>query len=180
MKQITRITAAAFLAISVISCSKSSSGYSPVTSLNQPSARQEPVKVRIISDWLSLALSSTMVDAIPVLQGQSTLANIVSYQVAAHKQLAYVRIPGRDGAIYKALPANYATVNGNHVFNFSLDFNTFTVSINNADIPARQLNAQDFTGFQYRFIILPVEVYQSFQINWDDLSAVAAALNFSL
>lgn len=180
MKKITILTSTAFLAVTIVSCSKTSSDYSSGTSIDPPSTTPQLVKVRLVSDWQSLAFSSTTVDGAPALQGQSTLTQIVSYQTGMHKQLAYVKMPGRDGAIYKSLPATYFAQDGNHTFGFSLDFSTFKVTISNADFPARQPNAQNYSNFQYRYIVIPIEVYQSTQVDWNDLIAVSAALNFTL
>lgn len=180
MKKITTVTAIALLAISVISCSKSPSGYLPDNSNDGTGTKAIPVKVRIISDWQSLAFTSSTANGLSQLQGQSMLTNIVSYETGMHKQLAYVKMQGREGFVYRALPTNHSTTGGNYVFNFSLDFSTFRVSISNTDLPVRLVNPQDFSGFQYRYIVIPVEVHQGFQINWDDLSEVATALGFSL
>ena len=180
MKKITTIPAVALLAISVISCSKSSSAYIPDNSSDRGGGKAEPVKVRIISDWQTLAFNSSTANGLSQLQGQSTLTYIVSYETGMHKQLAYLKMRGREGFVYRALPTNHSTTGGNYVFNFSLDFSTFKVSISDRDLPARPVNAQDLSGFQYRYIVIPVEVYQSFQINWDDLTEVASALGFSL
>lgn len=180
MKKITTITAVALLAISVISCSKTTSGYLPDDSKNGGWTKAEPVKVRIISDWQTLSFTSSTANGISQLQGQSMLTNIVSYETGMHKQLAYVKMRGREGFVYRALPTNHSTTGGNYVFNFSLDFSTFKVSISNTNLPARPVNAQDFPEFQYRYIVIPVEVHQNFQINWDNLTEVALALGFSL
>jgi hypothetical protein len=66
------------------------------------------------------------------------------------------------------------------MFSFSLDFSTFRVSISNTDFPTRQVNPQSFSNFQYRYIVIPVEVYNSYNIDWNDLVQVAATLNFTL
>ena len=179
MNKITTITAVAFLAISVVSCSKTSSGYLPVT-VNQSSTKQEPVKVSLISNWQSLSFTPTTVNGISQMEGQSMLTQIVSYETGMHMQLAYVKLQGRDGFQYKSLPTSYSTLEGSHSFSFSIDFSTFKVFISNTDFPTRLINTQSFSGFQYMYIVIPTEVYQSLQINWNDLPAVAAALNFTL
>lgn len=180
MKKLTTLTAVVILTISVVSCTKTPSDYSIPPPVNSGSTTQEPVRVRVISDWQSLSLTPITVNATSALQGESVLTQIVSYDPGSHMKLAYVSIPGRNGAIYKPLPANYPNFSGNHALNFSLDFTSFVVTITNTDLPARQLNTQDFSGFKFRYIVIPVEVYQSLQVNWDDLHSVAAALNFSL
>ena len=180
MKKITGLSVTAFFAIAIISCSKSSLDYLAPTSASQMSTTAQPVKVRLISDWQSLSMTTSTVSGVSQLEGQSTLTQIVSYETGMHKQLAYIKFPGRDGFNYKSLPTTYSTTDGNHAINFSLSFSTFKVSISNNDFPARLVNAQTFTYFQYMYIIIPIEVYQSAQVDWNDLPAVASALGFSL
>jgi len=180
MKKINTIGAIAILVISAVSCTKSSSGYQSSNSTTHVSTVLQPVKVRIISDWQTLPFNVVNVNGSNQLVGQSALTQIVSYETATHKKLAYAKYPGRDGFVYKALPMDYPTAIGNHAFDFSLDFSTFKVTINNSDHAGRLVSAQDFSNFNYRYIIIPLEVYQSFQIDWNDLAAVAAALNFPL
>ena len=180
MKKTTTITAVTFFAIAVISCSRSSSDYLPSMSTSQVSTTAQPVKVRLISDWQSLSMTTSTVSGVSQLDGQSTLTQIVSYETGMHKQLAYIKSQGREGFSYKSLPTTYSTTDGNHAINFSLSFSTFNVSISNNDFPARLVNAQTFTYFQYMYIIIPIEIYQSTQVDWNDLPAVASALGFSL
>lgn len=180
MKKVTNITAFAILAIAVMSCGKTSQDYFSAASTQHTTIKQEPVKIRIISDWQNLSFTSTTMNGVSQLEGQSMLTQIISYETGMHKQLAYVKKPGRDGPVYRSLPTTYPATDGNLVFNFSLDFSTFKVSISNTDFPARQLNPQNFEGIQYRYIVIPVEVYQGLQIDWNDITAVAQALNFSL
>jgi len=177
MKKITTIITIAFLAVS---CSKPSSGYLSSSSNDQTVKRQEIVKVRLISDWQNISLKLVNVDGANKLSGESTLTQIISYETAMYKKLAYVKFRGRDEAIYKPLPMSYPTQIGNHAFDFTLDFSTFKISISNPEHPGRLVVPEDFSGFQYRYIIIPIEVYQSTQVDWNDLPAVAAALNFSL
>jgi len=125
-------------------------------------------------------MTSTITNGNSQLAGQSTLPEIISYETGMHKQFAYVKMQGRDGSVYKALPTSYSTLDGIHMFSFSLDFSTFRVSISNVDFPARLVNPQSFSNFQYRYIVIPVEIYNSYNIDWNDLTQVAAALNFSL
>ena len=180
MKKIIHLSVIAVLAIIIASCSKSSSGYSGAVSNLQNTMVAQPVKVRVISDWLSLPLSQVYVNGLSQLTGQYTFTQVMSYETGMHKRLAYVKIPARYGYIYKALPAIQATVDGNHALNFSIDFSAFQVTINNKDFPTSPINAPSFSNFQYRYIIIPTEVYLSFSIDWNDLPAVAAALNFQL
>jgi len=100
MKKITTITAVALLAISVISCSKTSSGYLPDNSDDGDGRQVDAVKVRIISDWQTLSFSSSIANGLSQVQGQSMLTHIVSYETGLHKQLAYVKIRGREGFVY--------------------------------------------------------------------------------
>ena len=180
MKKIIHLSAVAILAISIGSCSKTSSGYlSSITSAQQSTASQ-PVKVRIFSDWQSLVLNPETINGNIQLVGQSTLTQIVSYEMGMHKQLAYTRYPGRNSFVYRLLPMEYLTPLGNHAFNFSLDFSTFKVFISNPNQPGRLVAAQDLSRFNYRYIVIPIEVYQATQVDWNNLPAVAAALNFTL
>jgi len=177
MKKIASIIAVAFLALS---CSKSSSGYLPSSSNDLMSKRQEVVKVRLVSDWQNIPLELVNVNGVNQLSGESALTQIISYEPGMHKKLAYIKFRGRDEAIYKPLPMSYPTQIGDHAFDFTLDFSTFKISISNPGHPGRLVVPQDFSGFQYRYIIIPMEIYLSTQVDWDHLPAVAAALNFSL
>ena len=177
MKKFISIIIVAFLAVS---CSKSSSGYLPSSSNDPTAKRQEIVKVRLISDWQNISLRSVNVNGANQLYGESTLTQVISYETGMHKKLAYVKFRGREEAIYKPLPMSYPTQIGNHAFDFILDFSTFKIFISNPEHPGRLVVPEDFSGFQYRYIIIPTEIYLGTQVDWNDLPAVAAALNFSL
>lgn len=180
MRKITNLAIITIVVISIPSCSKTSSEYLPSVSNTSVSTVAQLVKVRVVSDWQNMPLIEVNINGVSELRGQLTFTQIMSYEAAMHKRLAYVKIPSRNGYTYKALPTTYITSDGNHALDFAIDFASFGVRISNSDFPSRQINAQDFLKFQYRYIVIPIEVYQSFSIDWTDLSAVAASLNFSL
>ena len=76
MKKIIHFSGFAVLAIIIASCSKFSSGYSESISSSQNTMVAQPVKVKVISDWLSLPLNQVYVNGLSQLTGQYTFTQV--------------------------------------------------------------------------------------------------------
>lgn len=191
MKKVTTFTAIGFLAIIFVSCSKSPSdvtGQGPsVSSLSTPG----PKEINVVSNWMSPNSFFVNFDRLgrysitgSCFYPGSTQTN---YDEGTHVVLAYARIQGhRTPYMYKKLAFGIrAEVNGiaAHVLiDYAFDPDGLRIYFKNADYVflSCAVDQSILESWEYRYIIIPKTKYQSTQVDWDDLAAVAFALNFSL
>lgn len=174
----------------IMSCSKSS--VSDLTAQTPPKQPVTSTEVNMVSNWLSPLSFSDGVDRngnqFITATYPFTPANHVSYNEDAHVELAYVRVPTnqRIPFRYNKLPFTITVgVNGtskNVVVDYSLDPDGLKLYFKNAEymFVAKAVDLLVSENWNFRYIIIPKSKYQSLNIDWDDLSAVAVALNFSL
>lgn len=191
MKKTVTITAVAFLAISVVSCSKTSSEISKQELLKISSAHPS-TEINVISNWIYPASFSVETDRLGNLFIKGlhpfTASTQLSYDESAHVELVYTRIPTnqRTPYTYKRLAFDFRVDPGGnsaHVFlDFSLDHGGLSLYFRNADYAtlSRAVDQTASENWNFRYIVLPKTKYQSTNVDWDDLSAVAAVLNFPL
>lgn len=197
MKKITTIASVAIFAIAIISCSKSS--YSDLASqaASRPADQPKP-EVTTISNWLS-PLSFTVetdrlgdkyIKANCLFTPSTPISSStqISYDKSTHIELAYVKMPSDQRFLYKykKLPFDFEVVDhnvsGDVRIDFSLDPDGLKIYFKNADYSflSRAVDQSIADKWNFRYIVIPKTKYQSTNVDWNDLIAVAAALNFSL
>jgi hypothetical protein len=173
MKKNSILLAAIILSATLFSCKKEKLQ----TRIVVNNSTLGPVQERIVSDWLSLPLNSAVYSNASSLRGGYSLSSAVSYDYNDHVQLVFARSRGREEFVYEKLPINIGTSQGNVRIDFSLTYSNFAVNIWNTDSPAQSPVIQQFSNMQYRFIVIPKSIYQSLNINWNEYTEVATALN---
>jgi len=192
MKKITTIPALTFLAMAFTSCSKSSSELTRQSITTQVVAATASTSKKIIGDWVYpqyFTIESDRLNGI-FMKGHYFFSAItqISYNKDTHVELIYVRRPyhQRQPYRYERMPFNTdVSVNGNiaDVFiDYSLDPDGLKVYFRNADYTAlgTVVSQSSTESWRFRYIIIPKTLYQSINIDWNDLRAVAVALNFTL
>jgi len=191
MKKVTTFTAIGFLAIVFVSCSKTSSNETRQGLSVSSLSASGPKEINVISNWMSPNSFLVNTDRLgrysitgSCLYSGSTQIN---YDEATHIELAYARIQGRGTPnMYKKLAFGVsAEANGvtAHVLvDYSVDPDGLKIYFKDAAYAflSCAVDQTIFESWEYRYIILTKSKYQSLNIDWSDLSAVAAALNFSL
>ena len=138
----------------------------------------------IVSDWLSLSFfpvtTTPTTRNLVFLNGHYTINPPVSYDSSQYVQLAYAKIPGRDGIYYVQMPGICNPPGQNIEMGFVLSQFSFDVRLWNNDDHSQMPNAYPFQFFQFRYIVIPQTVYQRMNINWSKYYVVATALNLIL
>ena len=193
MKKLTIITAIAFSTILITSCTKSSPGFTRQTSLGSTSTSSSSVNsnLNVISTWIrpgSFYLNSDRSGNIFITGIYPfTSATQPVYDKSTQVDLAYVRIPTRNGAyVYKKLSYAFGVEIQGSISHILLDHSLendglklyFTTPDFNSLITAVDQTISE--NWDYRYLIIPRTKYQTMAIDWTDLYAVATALNFSL
>ena len=191
MKQVISITAIGFLAMSFASCSKTP-GF---TGANVPpgaqTSKQSP-DLNFASDWISFSSYLMATDRLgrPIATGvyPFTAASNIQYDKSTHVELAYCRMPSgqRTPYVYKRLPYDFSIdadrVNSSVSLGYSIGPDAFNVYFQDAApvFLAKAVDISTSEDWRFRYVVLPKAKYETMNIDWDDLSAVASALNFSL
>lgn len=191
MKKITTIAVVACMTVSFASCSKSSSvdltgAQQPANQVTAPSP-----EVKIISGWVNPTYFNQEVDRsgrILIKGYYPFAATQPSYDESNHVELAYLRIPldSRIPYRYEKLPAKVSVdMNGvptDVLMDQSIDTDGLKIYYRNADLNAlsRAADLSASGNWKFIYIVIPKTTYDATHINWDDLKAVATALNFSL
>lgn len=180
MKKITILSAIA-LAVFVTSCQKEA--------VRQPSGNPAPgnpavstaAKQTIISSWFILPLSLVSDRNETYLMGKESFGQHVEYDKTQHVELAYISMPGERRPVIRRLPMKLKIESGvqDEIFDvqFALDNTGFILTVKNTNPGSIAADAGIFSDFHYRYIVIPKEVYDSFQIDWDNYREVAQALN---
>ncbi len=138
-------------------------------------------KQTIISSWFILHLSLVSNRTETYLMGKEPFGQHVDYDKTQHVELAYVMMPGGRVPVYTRLPMKLKADNGlqTEIFDvqFSLDHTGFILTVKNTGPGSIAADAVIFQDFRYRYIVIPKETYDSFQIDWDNYNEVAQALN---
>ena len=191
MKKFTTVATVAVLAIITVSCSKSSSSEFTRQQSSGQSVRLQP-EVTTVSNWTYPSsffvetdrLGNRFIKGVCPFSASSQL----NYDESTHIELAYVRIPTgqRIPYKYKRLPFDFNIVtngiSGDVLIDYSLDPDGLKLYYKNADYTflSRAVDQSTSDNWNFRYIVVPKTKYQSTNIDWNDLSGVAAALNFTL
>jgi hypothetical protein len=190
MKKVTTFTAIGFLAILFVSCSKSPSDVTrqgPSSSFSTSG----PKEINVVSNWMSPNSFSVNVDRLGrySITGSwlYTGSTPINYDEATHVELAYARIQGhRSPYAYKKLAfgvsAEVYGVAAHVLVDYSVDPDGLKIYFKDAAYAFLSCSVDQsiLESWEYRYIIIPKTKYQSMHVDWEDLVAVAAALNFSL
>lgn len=181
MKKLTISSIILLLAVFVISCNKQADLVTrSFTGTTVTTA--SPDTTTIVSNWFSLPVDEVSDDMGGIyLQGMKPFYNQVAYNRNLHVELAYVSMPGQQTATILKLPMNLEfTQSGSdqtYGFSFWLDNSAFFVGIQNLNDGTLAPDATIIQDFQYRYIIIPRQVYHNLGIDWDNYDEVAQALN---
>ena len=189
MKKIITIIAIAFFAISIVSCSKTSSDFSRQGPAETPPPSSP--EVTVVSNWISPGSFFESSDRFNKLSITGvcpfTAATQLKYNESTHVELVYARMPRqRITYEYKKLAFGFGIeVNGSTsriYLDYSLEPDGLKIYFKNADYLSL-LTAVDQSvseNWVYRYIVIPKTKYQTTNVDWNDLPAVALALGFSL
>jgi len=190
MKKVTTIAAVACLAILIMSCSKSSSDLTGNGYLKQPP--ENPVEIMTASHWLSPGSFVANTDRLNNFMITGTCpfsaATQIHYDKSTHAELAYARIPTgqRVPYVYKKLAFEFnLDANGltSHIL-IDYELNPYGLKINfkNADylFLTKAVDQSISENWEFRYIVIPKTKYQTLNVDWNDLPAVASALGLSL
>lgn len=169
----------------LVSCEKESIEQ-PINQFTQPDAITVPGgrTVMFASNWFYLTYDFAYDKGYYIL-GQYPVDTVFQYDMNEHVHLAFTRSINEDTYIrgtynYASLPTkafvSLGTVDGLFLFDFSLDFTVFSLSIRPFDPSAELPDPKIFENTEYRYIIVPKSIYESLTINWYDYTEVAAAL----
>jgi hypothetical protein len=192
MKKITTIAAITAIAVFVTSCTKTSSGL--VSQSLPPFSSSSPASagVNVVSKWNSPDYYYLSVDRLnrPSIIGVSSFmtATQLTYDKSTHVELLYARIPTgqRIPYTYKRIPLDLTvTLNGSSsdvTLDFSLDPDGLKLYFKNSDLSflSRAVDQTTSENWNFRYIVIPKAIYQATIVDWNDLRAVATALNFTL
>ena len=191
MKKFIPLATVAVLTIITASCSKSS--FSELTGQTSPgqSVILQP-EVTAVSSWIYPNSFSVETDRLGNLFIKGfypfTASSQISYDESSHIELAYVRIPTgqRIPYKYKRLPFDFNIVtngiSGDVLLDYSLDPDGLKLYFKNADYTflSRAVDQSTTDNWNFRYIVIPKTKYHSINVDWNDLTAVATALNFPL
>lgn len=179
MKKVIIFSTTLFFVIFIMSCQKEAINSNlPSIQINN---QEPPVAKTIVSNWFKMTLVNESDMDMIFLEGFEQSPNKMDYDRNTHVELVYVKMPVRGGSSYGRLPMKFV----DHVvaepsiytIDFSIADEGFYLTIKNTDPLGTNPDAAKFYDFQYRYIILPVEKFNSMNINWDDYTEVAIALN---
>jgi hypothetical protein len=192
MKKITTIAAITAIAVFVTSCTKTSSNFVSQSLPNLSSAALASAEVNVVSKWNSPDHFYLSIDRLnrPSIIGicPFTTATQLNYDKNTHVELAYARIPTgqRVPYNYKRIPLDMnVTLNGSASdvsLDFSLDPDGLKLYFKNSDVSflSRAVDLTTSENWNFRYIVIPKAKYQTISVDWNNLTAVAAALNFTL
>lgn len=91
-------------------------------------------------------------------------------------KLVFVRFRGREEYIYQSLPTMLPMSGGDVEMKYDIMWRTLSIWV----IPGLNSNLPDLTevsSFEYRYIIVPADIFSGMMIDWSDYNIVAEALN---
>jgi len=191
MKKITTIAVVTIFSIAIVSCSKSASSEFTGQESSKLPAPLRP-EVNVVSNWISPSSFSAETDRLGNLYIKGvypfTASSQISYDKSSHIELVYIRIPTNQRVPYKyeRLPFRI-NITANNIsavvqIDYSLDPDGLKLYFKNADytVLSRTVDLSISDNWNFRYIVIPKTKYQSTNVDWNNLVAVAAALNFSL
>lgn len=184
MKKLTTLSAILFSAVLILSCSKEAVRQ-PAGTINSLITTDPSPAVKAVSKWFSPVFNVVHDrNSIYLMAHQDHETNL-SYDGATHVELAYVKLNDQRITVIKRLPVILSEPNSQNntnkisEINFGLNSYGCTVTIRNADrdiIPSI-ITANPFPDMQVRYMVISKILFNSLNINWDDYTAVAIALN---
>jgi len=120
------------------------------------------------------------------LQGTRPFDSRVEYDINTHVELAYVSMPGQRIPVIKRLPMRLEIlqmgVSQNshdkiYSFQFWMENSGFNLKVKNVNDPSITPDPTIIQDFNYRYIVIPKTVYDSFNIDWNNYNEVVNALN---
>lgn len=185
MKKLTISSAFLLLAVFVMSCKKQTElvtrPFSGTGATTTP-----PTTHTIVSGWFWLYMSTVSDRGESFLQGSKPFDSRVDYDKNTHVELAYVSMPGQRIPVIKQLPMKLKVSEVSFLqnsqddiysFQFSMGTTGFYLSVKNVNNHSLTPDPTIIQDFEYRYIIIPKQVYNSLNINWDNYNEVANALN---
>jgi hypothetical protein len=177
MKQILIIVVFAVVAISVCSCKKTSQQVlrPSFEKVDDGSSFNEQAKV-IAGSWQTATWQLFQTEESgTLLRGK---IHIDEQQPAGQEYVKFVflRSRGREEWVNQPLPMTLQTYNGDFEMNYDIIRESLSISIR----PNSNFNLPDVTeiaDLEYRYILVPVEIFSGMTIDWRDYNAVAEALN---
>jgi hypothetical protein len=192
MKKISTVATLTAIAVFFTSCTKTSSELVNPALPNLSSSSQASAEVNVVSKWNSPYNFYLNIDRLnrPSMVGicPYTTATQLNYDKNTHVELAYARIPTgqRIPYIYKRIPLEMnVTLNGSSAavtLDFSLDPDGLKLYFKNSDVSflSRAVDQTTSENWNFRYIVMPKAKYESTIVDWNNLTAVATALNFTL
>lgn len=170
-----------FYVCNLVSCSKDL-GDSP----NLLPGSFIPAGKSIVSNWFSVELAPWSQDLELCLVGQAESNQVAegffNYNKDHYIELAFVRVPSTQPAAgIHSLPwvrqypdeLSSGTLN----MNFGIDPVEFTVSVKAVGNANGHPASAQFSGYLYRFLVIPKSFYQAHKIDWTNYGEVSQVLN---
>ena len=185
MKKLLVLTVVASIAIFVLSCSKNGSqitGGSPATGDNNGSGDSPTggqTKPSFVSEWFTVEFHTADDPLVNGLFGEVALSPDIPASFTADVKLVYARHAGRE-IIYDKLPITVEFKDDQ--VNLAANFTNGSVVlvITNSNGKNNLSDAGIFDGYEYRYLSVPVTLYQTLNIDWTNYEEVASALKFQL
>lgn len=137
----------------------------------------------VVSNWFSLSLSLAVNGEETMLEGEQPLENFISYDKKKYVEIVYVSQPGEQGAVVKNLPAKIyvhtQSPDEAYCLRYSIRDGVFKIQVKNHDPSTLTPELGTvFSGFSYRYILIPKSSYQQMKTDWGNYESTALALNF--
>jgi hypothetical protein len=174
MKKLITLITPIICSMIILSCKKDN------MSLSAPAPAGYTLPV--VSNWKSMLFQQTSDGVSNFLLASDQFNSPIYFDPADDVQLAFVKISSQSGrtvSSYKALPMTVNTASGNVKFSFSLSYTNFLVKVQNEDqitLP----DGNDYSNYQFRYIVVSNSMYHSMNINWNNYAEVATALGIPI
>ena len=180
MKKISIISTLFLTAALLTSCSKESTTTGTV--FVSPPPLQPPQSVKIVSQWFSPVFNIMNDRSTVFLQAHQEYGTPMNYNKATHTELAYVKLNYQGASVTRRLAV---ILSSSHIIsnelceiNFGIGSTGCYVTIRNADRNSPPvLTANPFPDMQIQYIVIPIALFESLGIDWDNYAAVTQALN---
>ena len=181
MKKLTILSALVMLAMIMLSCSKESvTTQRASVSFTQQSTSSAEIK--FASPWFLPQFKIVSDRSSTFLMARQDHGSSLSYDQATHVALAYIKFNYNRMQLTKRLPVVQSSLNlapnESVEINFGADQSGCEVTLKNADRNYPNVIVENpLPDMQVRYIIITKNKFESLNIDWNDYTAVAQALN---
>jgi hypothetical protein len=176
MKNTLIIAAVAFTTIFIDSCKKTSQQITRTSFEKQSDDGSLEQATTVASRWQTARWQSFESDEGGyLLRGKIHIDEDISDHENDFK-LVFIRFRGREEYVYKSLPLMLSTSAGDFEMKYQILRESLTISItpdSNSNLP----DISEVADLEYRYIIVPAEIFSGMMIDWNDYDIVSQALH---